>query len=152
MTQNLTDFFREKKVRADNEARGIDWAQRRSDWLAAIKSLYSQIEQFLAEPIQQGSISIGRLPRLIDESHLGKYPVEDLVVTVGDEKVVFAPKARNVVGAQGRVDVRGEAGEASLVLQPGPRWAVVASRQPQLRLVEFNSENLAELFQAVMRQ
>src|ERR1039458_2111707 len=66
--------------------------------------------------------------------------MDDLVLSVGDEKVTFSPKGRNVVGSQGRIDVFGESGQAMLVVQPGPRWSVVTSRSPRLKIEPLDEQ------------
>jgi hypothetical protein len=152
MTQSLNQFFRDKKQRSDSEDTGINWGQRREEWLHALEVLYRAIEGFVSEPQKQGVVSVVRRPKAITENHLGTYTAEELVLTVGGEEVVFSPRGRNIAGAQGRVDVRGESGESMLVVNPGPRWSVVVSRYPQLRLVNLDAETLTEMLGAVMRQ
>ena len=152
MTQNLSEFLREKKKRTDEETRGIDWNQRRQEWLDAVAQLYLIVEGFLSDPTKDGSVSTARRAKQLTESHLGTYSIEDMVLTIGDEEVIFSPKGRNIIGAQGRVDVRGETGEAMLVVQPGPRWSVVQSKVPQLKLVPFDSEAFAEMLHDITRR
>ena len=151
MTQQLAEFFRQKKERADAENAGVDWDQKKREWLTALDSLYGQVTLLLQDPVSQGTLQLSRRQTSINEEHLGSYDADELVLSVGDEKVIFAPKGRNIVGASGRVDVRGESGEAMLVLQPGPRWSVVKSKYPQLRMIPLNEESFAELLQGVMR-
>jgi hypothetical protein len=74
-----------------------------------------------------------------------------LVLVVGDEQVRFSPRGRNIVGANGRVDVVGERGEAMLVLQPDARWVFVESRQPELRVAPFDEATFTEVLRLVMR-
>ena len=152
MTQGLSDFFREKKERVDAETEGIDWIARKSEWLNAVKQLFQLIETFLGEAIKQGTVAVSHREKQIIENHLGIYIIDELVLSVGDEEIIFSPKGRNIVGGQGRVDVRGESGEGMLILQPGPRWCVVTSKYPQLKLMELTSETLAELLRAISRK
>ncbi|MFI5378091.1 MAG: hypothetical protein ACHRHE_02180 [Tepidisphaerales bacterium] len=152
MTQSLTEFFRVKKQRADEEDATVDWSARKAEWLEALRSLYAQVREILKTPLDQGAVQAATRPKELFEDHLGSYQTEELVLSVGDEHVVFSPKGRNVIGAAGRVDILGEAGEATLVLQPGPRWAVVRSKYPQLNLVEFNEVSLEETLRGVMRR
>lgn len=152
MAKELMEFFQSKKQRADAESAAIDWQKRRDEWLQAIDKLYVSIQDWLLEPVQKGVISLQRRPKQIEEAHLGNYSVDDLVLTVGDEKVIFSPKGRNVVGAEGRVDVIGEAGESMFVVQRGPRWSVVVSRHPTLKTESLDAESFSQTMQAVMRQ
>lgn len=152
MTQSLSEFFRDKKQRSDSEVAGIDWARRKSEWLEAVRELYRIVDELVAEARAQGLVSLSRRPKEITENHLGAYSVDELVLTVGDEEVIFSPRGRNIAGTQGRVDVRGESGEATLVVQPGPRWSIVASRYPQLRLTNLDGETFAEMLQGITRR
>ena len=153
MSQALIEFLRDKKERADHESAGIDWASVRTDWITAVGELYRFIvADFLRGAEGQGILSLSSRPKQITEPHLGTYTVDELTLTVGDERVVFSPKGRHVVGAQGRVDVRGEEGEAALVVQNGGGWNVVLARLPQLLLVPLDDEAFGELLRAVMRK
>ena len=53
--------------------------------------------------------------------------------------------------AQGRIDVEGECGEATIVWEGEDRWSIVVSRAPALRLVELTADSLANILRAVMR-
>ena len=121
------------------------------DWIAATDQLYDEIRKLLDAPISNGSVVVDFRPKTITEDFMGTYTVRELVLRVGEEIAVFSPKGRNIVGASGRVDLTGEMGEATLVLQPGPRWAVVAQRVPVLRLVPLEQESLLAALRSVMR-
>jgi len=132
---------------------GIDWESRRKTYLQALEALYAQIEQLLKGPLQNGKAALRREKREITESYLGTYRVEDLILEVGNENVRFVPRGRNIVGAAGRVDVLGDGGDATLVVQPddnGGRWCVVATRQPTLKIVPFDDASFTEMLKTVM--
>ena len=148
-TQNLNDFFREKHAHAGAE--NIDWERKKLDWIAAIEHLYDEIKRLLSAPIENGSVIVDSRPKIITEDFMGTYTVPELVLRVGEEIAVFSPKGRNIVGASGRIDLIGEMGEATLVLQPGPRWSVVAQRVPIVKLVPLEQESLLAALQSVMR-
>lgn len=149
MDQNLVELFQKKKQQATSA--GIDWDSRRDKYLAAVNDLYTQVQAILAEPIAQNTVTIQRRPKQLTESHIGTYTVDDLVLLVGDEQVRFSPRGRNIGGASGRVDVLGDRGEATLLVQVDGRWGFVQSRQPTLRVVPFNESSLSEILRLVMR-
>ena len=66
----------------------------------------------------------------LSENHLGRYTIHDMVIRTADEAVLLSPIGRNVVGAQGRVDVTGDAAESMIVLQTGSRWGIITARYP----------------------
>src|SRR5580692_3299063 len=128
-TQSLSDFFREKRAHAGSD--DVDWDRKKREWITAVEDLYQLIvEKFLAAAIAGGSVTATYRAKNITEDPIGSYEIRELVLQVGNETVVFSPKGRNIVGASGRVDLQGEMGEATLVLQPGSRWALVAQRVP----------------------
>ena len=149
MNQSLSDLIREKRQRATGDG-GIDWDDRRNRYLSAVENLYGQIRAILAAPIEQGHVSFQRRPKTLSELHIGTYSVDDLILLIGDEQVRFSPRGRNIVGSSGRVDVLGRRGDGTLVVQPGPRWGVVTSRQPTLRIEALDETSFAELLRNVM--
>jgi hypothetical protein len=150
MNQNLTDLFQKKQNQATS-AGGIDWDERRRKYVTAVEDLYQQIEKILSEPIANQTVKLARRKKDLTENYLGTYAVDDLLLVIGDEQVRFSPRGRNIVGSSGRVDVLGERGEEILIVQADARWRFVQSRQPTLKVVDFNDTSLAEVLQLVMR-
>lgn len=149
-TQNLNDFFRAKHAHAGSE--NIDWELRKNDWIAAVDDLYRVIvDQYLAPSIAAGSLQVDYRPKTIAEDFMGTYSIRELVLRVGSEIAVFSPKGRNIVGSSGRVDLHGEMGDATLVLQPGGRWSLIAQRVPTVRLVPLDESSLLSVLKDVMR-
>jgi hypothetical protein len=150
MNQSLADLF-QKKQKQSGGAGGIDWDERRKKYVAAVDDLYRQIETILAEPIGQNTVKLDRRKKDLTENYIGTYSIDDLILLIGDEQVRFSPRGRNIAGASGRVDVLGERGEGTLIVQIDGHWGFVQSRQPTLKVVPFNESSLAEVLQAVMR-
>lgn len=150
MDQNLAELIK-KKSKAEGPNGPIDWDERRNNYLAAVEGLYQQIAQIFAEPIADNAITLDRRKKDLTENYIGTYSVDDLLLRVGDEQVRFSPRGRNVVGAEGRVDVIGERGEAILVLQQDGGWAIVRSRQPMLQVAPLDEAAFAEMLSLVMR-
>lgn len=145
----LQEFFREKKARATPA--DVDWAAKRDAWINAVGNLYDVIEKsYLAGTLDSVTIDRGRM-KGVTEPFIGDYSIPEMALTVGNEMVLFSPKAAQVVGAAGRMDVRGDRGEATIVCQPGDRWALIISRTPKLQLVELNEETFLDMLRSVMR-
>jgi hypothetical protein len=150
MNQNLSDLLRKKKAESTKTG-AIDWDDRRKRYLLAVADLYRQIETIFSEPIADRTISIVRRPKNLTETYLGTYSVDDLLLLIGDEQVLFSPRGRNIVGADGRVDVVGERDEAALVHLPDSGWNVLQSRQPRVTMAPFDEAALADLLTQVTR-
>ncbi len=150
MNKNLTELLEKKKAQAA-KGKAVNWDALRDTYLAAIDNLYHQVESAFSEAIQDKTIVLEQRPKQLSENLIGTYAVNDLLLLIGDEQVRFSPRGRNIAGAEGRVDVVGEGGEAILILQPGSSWAVVQSRQPKLQTAPFDESSLADVLQQVMR-
>jgi len=130
---------------------GIDWGERLREWLAAVEQLYRKVnEELLAQSIERGLVAISRTEKEIDEEHLGKYKVPELVLKIGGETVRLSPKGRNVAGAKGRVDLIGDLDAMTLILEHEGEWKVVLSRVPR-DVVALDDKTFAHALQRVMR-
>ena len=148
--EKLREFFQEKKSKA--ESGNVDWEAKKDAWIQAIKDLYKVItEQYLAPSIADGTVAVSREEQRIEEYPIGAYTVPVLVLLVGDEKAVLLPKGTNIVGATGRIGLRGDMGERTIVRQSEDRWCLVETRTPTLKLTELNEESLLAALKSVMR-
>jgi len=144
----LQKFFQEKKQKA--KPVDIDWGAKRDAWIAAVNELYRTIEGDYLKAAK-ADVEITRPDKVMTENYIGEYHIQELILRVGDEQVIFSPKGTNVVGALGRVDVEGERGDASIVWEGKNRWSFVVSRTPVLRLVKLTADSLAEVLEGIMR-
>jgi hypothetical protein len=145
----LTDFLRAK---ATAQSGGdVDWPQRKREWIEALDALHRKIVELLREPLETKTVAVDSVPVRMSEEFLGEYDATELIIKVGDERVVLTPKGRNVVGARGRVDMRGEAGIATLVLNDAGNWGLVRQRVPTLVVESLDEGTLLEALRRVMR-
>jgi hypothetical protein len=148
--QKMLEFFRQKNSKTGPG--DIDWQAKRDTWIKAVEDLYRTItDQYLAGPKAEGIVTFLFSEKPIVEEFIGTYKVREMVVQVGNEKVLFSPKGVNIVGAAGRIDIVGDRGQVTVVRQPGDRWGVVESRTPTLRVVPLNEETLLAALKRVMR-
>jgi len=129
----------------------IDWGKRRRQWIDAVERLYQTVTgELLGESIAQRLVTVSRVEKVIKEEYLGTYRVPELILDIRGETVRFSPKGRNIIGANGRVDLVGELDAMTLVLEPAGHWSVVLSRVPR-RVVALDGKTLAEALRRVMR-
>jgi hypothetical protein len=148
-SDELKDFLLSRQQR--EPVNGIDWGERRRQWIDAVERLYQQVTgELLAESITQGLVTVSRDEKVIEEEYLGTYRVPELILDVSGEAVRFSPKGRNIIGAKGRVDLVGELDAMTLVLEPAGHWSIVLSRVPR-HVVALDSKTLAEALRRVMR-
>ena len=150
MDEALAELLNRKQA-IGPAAAAVDWDDRRDRYLAAVDTLYRLVTDALMEAVAAGTVAAHRRSKQLTETYIGSYAVDDLLLVIGGEQVRFSPRGRNIVGAAGRVDVIGDGGEATLIVQPGGRWGYVQAREPTLRVVPFDGSSLAEVLTAVMR-
>jgi hypothetical protein len=151
MNQNLAEIL-EKKQKQAAGGKGVNWDERRDSFIAAVDDLYRQIERMLADAIAKKTVTLQRRAKDLSENYIGTYKIDDLILLIGDEQVRLSPRGRNVGNFAGRVDVLGERGEASLLVQADGRWGFVQTRQPTLKLAPLDESSLAEVLQLVMKE
>jgi hypothetical protein len=149
----LHEFLRRKGSQHGPEP--IDWNAKKVSWEIALNALYAQLESFLGNLISENVLKISRRPVIVQEDYLGSYQVDQLVLSVGGEQVLFAPKGVAVAGASGRVDVLGQAFTRTLLWVKGDGsspsdWSFIVSRSPKLKLVEFSQDSLLDVLKDTM--
>jgi hypothetical protein len=148
MNIELAELLQKKQ---SQPAGGIDLDERRDRYTTAVQERYAHIEQALAVPVEQKTVILRRRKKDLTENYVGTYSIDDLIILIGNEQVRFSPRGQNVAGGNGRVDVLGENGEATLLLQVDGRWGFLQSRQPTLRIAPFDEAALAEVLKIVMK-
>lgn len=93
-----------------------NWDERKAWWLGQIGVLYELIRSALRTSIDDGLIGYTPGKTTLFESQFGSYEVPTLTLTLVDDKMEITPVASMVLGAFGRVDVKGPAGDVMLVL------------------------------------
>jgi len=103
----------------------VFWQQHKERWLQAVGQLYANVEGWLDEYVTSMAVVCQREPRVLVEDDIGEYKMEALGITCRDIHVVLDPVGANIIGALGRVDMMGPAGDVRLLLVPpgrgGPR-------------------------------
>lgn len=149
MDKKLADLL-DKKRKQSQAATCVDWDDRRTRYLQAVDDLYTRIEGFLVGPIEDGAVKAQRRPKNLTEPHIGTYSADDLILFFGDERVRFSPRGRNILGAEGRVDVLGERNEAILILRDAV-WYLLQARRPKLQAIVLDEAVFADMLNLIMR-
>ena len=176
-----TDFdrFVERQQQQAAEVAAIDWEDERDQWLARLDELYTKIESFLSKYIRSGRITVDLLQRILNEENIGSYEAPQLILRIGSQQVNLIPVGTLLVGAKGRVDVMGPAGQAQILLvdkratgpgslihvtvahagkMPTPPKAKtgkvewewkIATRPPERRFIEITQDSLFQLIMEV---
>ena len=105
-----------KRQQPLSEAEKVDWNKRRDEWLGYLNALYSKIEAFLKEYVDNGSISLDYKAHRIIEENIGAYESRVMIIHIGRQEITLRPIGTFLIGSRGRVDVEGSAGRAKLAL------------------------------------
>jgi hypothetical protein len=148
----LIEFLHEKR----NEPADIDWKAKKEDWVSSVKRLYSYLKgNLLKELIDDKTVGVSEVPKQIHEDYIGDYTVPELRLKIGSTQVVFSPKGANVIGAAGRIDLRGDRGTVTLIREKGSggsaeQWKIVVQRVPTLETMYLDSDGLKWALEHVM--
>lgn len=130
--QALQAFISEKKREARTAA-AADWQEIKFHWLDNLERLLQNIENWLQDLDNEDAINIEYEDVLLNEEHLGAYKAKRMIISIADEQVLLDPVGTMLIGAKGRVDMKGKNGHVKFVLVPeksnGPAIKIAALRE-----------------------
>lgn len=138
------DTFLVKQTNQIQTSKEVNWVKVKTEWLGQIDRLYSKIIAWLSQLNHSNQIQHELRNLHLNEEHLGDYPTQMLVLKLANQEVVLEPVGRIIIGAKGRVDLRGKAGEVKLLLvEPTVQSIPIkmnrsADKKPQLSPVKNN--------------
>lgn len=145
-TANLHVFLRAKaKTPAEPE---VDWAARKKEWLSNIEEFYKVVKNWLLPLEEDGIIRYSTKAITLSEDPIGSYDVDMLTIIIGNQEVELCPKGTLIIGAQGRIDIRGQEAVRTILFNDG-QWSVV-ERAARLQLVPFNEDSFQDILDEVM--
>ncbi len=141
------------KVERDAKALGaIDRDMRRTERIAALATLYADIEGWLKPSVSEGLVKLTREPCELEDRHTGKFESESLVIEVGSSKVHFRPIAGNVAGASARVDMSSGARSIKLVYLPGRgEWSFLL-RAAGVQTAPVNEDSFTDILRDILAE
>ena len=121
-----SDFsaFIEQQTAPPAAEREVDWKQKREEWLQHLGQFYGLVEKFMGEYIDQNKVRLRRGSKKLNEEFIGEYSVDTMTLDIGPNSVIFDPVGTNLIGAKGRVDMRGAKGVVKFVLVPEDATAI----------------------------
>lgn len=90
--------------RKKNDAEA-DWNRQRDIWTDRVDMLYRDIRNWLKSYIDKNYMSLHFYEITLSEEPIGKYDISVLEIDLGEASAVFRPVGRNIIGADGRVDI-----------------------------------------------
>jgi len=151
----LRDFLRKKKEET-SASPNVDWEAKRDDWVKSVKRLYKILMEILPKDlVDDKTVEVSQMRKAITEEYIGSYTLPELTLKIGGEKVVFSPKGVTVIGAAGRVDLRGARDTVTLVREKGQdghaeKWHVIVQRTPSIKSQPLDADSLKWALERVM--
>ncbi|CAN2049160.1 conserved hypothetical protein [Candidatus Magnetomoraceae bacterium gMMP-1] len=110
------DQFIEKKSKIKKEFKEIDWENKKNEWLEYLHQFYEKVKNWLKDYKDKGVIDYDFVPTDIYEENIGQYKAEKMVLNITNEQIVFEPIGTILIGAKGRIDMKGKNGIVKFVL------------------------------------
>src|ERR1017187_3855874 len=151
MGDQLTEFLRSRKEQAAKPE--INWQARKDNWVRSVEGLYALVRKMLRKSIESKDVSVRTFDLEVTEDYIGTYTIPALELNVGAERVEFRPKGIMVLGAEGRVDIRGAGDTVTLIKRTengDSVWTVVVQRVPHLRTVPLDRDSLKYALERAM--
>jgi hypothetical protein len=128
--QDLQTFINSKK-QMSKEKTQTDWNLVKTEWLNKLYELYKNIELWITGFDNDGIVSFQYGNTELIEEHIGIYDAKKMTITIADNQVLLEPVGTILIGAKGRVDMKGKNGTAKIVLVPekseGPKISASVS-------------------------
>ena len=118
MTDTFDDFVDRQNQLAKDAEQSVDWAKELEEWRAYLKQFKSSVADFLQEHMQQDRVRLEYKAKRNSEENIGNYDVEVITIMIGNAKVELDPVGTVLIGAKGRVDMKGPKGTVKVVLVP----------------------------------
>lgn len=118
MATSFEDFVDRQHQMANETEPPVDWGEELKDWKCNLDRFIKKVLEFLGPYIAQNKIRVEHVKKRIHEQHIGRYEVQTIEVTIGNTRVMFDPIGTNLLGAKGRVDMKGPSGTVRFVLVP----------------------------------
>ena len=126
INQSFDDFVNHQN--RDSEKNEIDWVAKLEEWKRYLSIFHEKVEVFLNPYIESGKLTLTKRSVGLHEEYIGSYEVDALDILLGGAKITLTPIGTNLIGAKGRVDMRGPKGTVKFVLVPkdsnGPKISV----------------------------
>ncbi len=125
-------------------------AMRIARWQQAVSNLWFRITAWLPVSDKSGKplYTISEITR--SEERSGSYPVESLEIRIGRSTVELVPVGTWIIGAQGRVDMRGPKATVRLIWVNEGSWLVVGDPMAPHESTPLTEESFTNALEQVL--
>ena len=129
--KEFDDFLKKEE---EKKKPSVDWDAKKKWWLEQLETLYTNIQDWLKEYIDEKKISIEFSEIDIYEEALGTYTARQMRIKVSDKIATLTPIGTILIGAKGRIDMKSNAGTIRFIL------ADRNATEPKIVVKEYLSE------------
>jgi hypothetical protein len=94
-----------EKYKQEQKKSDIDWNARKEEWKKQVNELFSKINEWLHEYVENDYMEKKSGTKKLQEEYIGEYEVPTLTYEIGPHSLHFDTLGRNVIGGKGRIDV-----------------------------------------------
>ena len=116
MTKALDDFVDRATRKHTARQEEVDWDLRRERWLEKLGEFYGFVDSSLKKYVDRDKVRIIHGTKSLNEQYVGSYEAPTRLVEIGDNQISLDPVGTMLIGAYGRVDMRGPYGSAKFAL------------------------------------
>ena len=116
MTNTFDEFVNKQNQLARDVKQSVDWDKEREEWFEYLEQFENLVVRFLQEHIEQNKVRLEHRKKSITEENIGVYEVRIITILIGNVKVDLEPIGTLLIGAKGRVDMKGPKGAVKIVL------------------------------------
>lgn len=120
------DSFEEFLKRKNKDEKPIDWGSRKTSWLNSVNEFYLHINSWLAPFMNSSLLKIDKKDIQVYEQYIGHYYAPQLDIRIGNDIVSLTPKGTIIIGAYGRIDLRGPKNEIIILEEKWNNWKFVS--------------------------
>jgi hypothetical protein len=128
MSDKFDEFIRKQNESSGVGDQGIDLATEKEMWLKKVEDLYSLVSESLEEYTSSQMAKIDFADISLTEELIGTYSLREAHISLGRQAVKLTPIGTFLVGARGRIDMKGPRGVARFLVVPPE------SREPRIRV------------------
>jgi hypothetical protein len=95
-----------EKIGETENKKDIDWEAVKTQWVNRVDELYKKISKWFSDLEKEGYVKIKYPREEIYDEYLGNYYIKAMEIKfANNETIVFEPISKNIMGADGRIDV-----------------------------------------------
>ncbi len=176
--KELEEFLRRQK---DTEQK-VNGDLQKENFIHATDAFYSRVQDFLIPLVDEGLLAVDFVNSSITADYVGTYDMRTMLIKSGNQRVTIFPVGSAVIGAYGRIDMRGDngrvtflwvprsadrprailtmaAGDQRLPQSPSPKGVPPAERAwkiatppPDIRFIDLNPESFSDALMSVLHE